>query len=56
VFGTKRSVITRDISPPALIIEVVSPGSTNRARDYRHKRTDYTARGVAEYWIVDVEE
>jgi Uma2 family endonuclease len=54
--GAKRSMITRDMPPPALIIEVVSPGSTNRTRDYRHKRTEYAARGVAEYWIVDVEE
>jgi Uma2 family endonuclease len=56
ISGAKRSMITRDMPPPALIIEVVSPGSTNRTRDYRHKRTEYAARGVAAYWIVDVEE
>jgi Uma2 family endonuclease len=56
IAGAKRSVITRDMPPPALIIEVVSPGATNRTRDYRHKRTEYAARGVAEYWIVDPEE
>jgi Uma2 family endonuclease len=41
--------------PPALVIEVVSPGAANRARDYRYKRTEYAARGIAEYWIVDPE-
>jgi Uma2 family endonuclease len=56
ISGATRSIITRDMPPPALIIEVVSPGSTNRARDYRHKRTEYAAREVAEYWIVDAEE
>ncbi len=54
--GTKRATITRDMPPPALVIEVVSPGSSNRTRDYRHKHTEYAARGIAEYWIVDPEE
>jgi Uma2 family endonuclease len=54
--GKKRSLITRDMPPPALIIEVVSPGATNRSRDYRHKRTEYAAREISEYWIVDPEE
>ena len=52
----KRATITRDMPPPALVIEVVSPGATNRARDYRYKRTEYAARGIAEYWIVDPQE
>jgi Uma2 family endonuclease len=30
---------------------VVSPNQANR--DYRYKRTEYAARGIAEYWIVD---
>jgi len=50
-----RATITRDMPPPALVIEVVSPGAANRARDYRYKRTEYAARGIAEYWIVDPE-
>jgi Uma2 family endonuclease len=41
--------------PPALVIEVVSPGQANRERDYRYKHTEYAARGIAEYWIVDPE-
>ncbi|MBD2092726.1 Uma2 family endonuclease [Microcoleus sp. FACHB-1515] len=53
--GTTRATITREMPPPALVIEVVSPGATNRARDYRHKRTEYAARGIQEYWIVDPE-
>ncbi|MEH2015870.1 Uma2 family endonuclease [Nostoc sp.] len=39
--------------PPALVIEIVSPGTANRARDYRYKRTEYAAREILEYWIVD---
>jgi Uma2 family endonuclease len=51
--GTRRATITRDMPPPALIVEIVSPGQANRDRDYRYKHTEYAARGVAEYWIVD---
>jgi Uma2 family endonuclease len=50
-----RATLTRDMPPPALVVEVVSPGEANRSRDYRHKRTEYAARGIAEYWIVDPE-
>lgn len=50
-----RGTITRDMPPPLVVIEVVSPGVANRSRDYRHKRTEYAARGIAEYWIVDPE-
>jgi len=32
---------------------VVSPGKVNQDRDYRYKRSEYAARGIAEYWIVD---
>ena len=39
--------------PPALVIEIVSPGQENRDRDYRYKRTEYAARGISEYWIID---
>jgi Uma2 family endonuclease len=52
---TNRSLITLDMPPPALVIEVVSPGSQNRSRDYRYKHTEYAARAIAEYWIVDPE-
>ncbi len=54
--ATKRATITRDMPPPAIVVEVVSPGSTNRDRDYRHKRTGYAARCIAEYWIVDPQD
>ena len=56
LLGASRAIVTRDMPPPALIIEVVSPGSANRTRDYRYKHTEYAARGIAEYWIVDLEE
>jgi len=54
--GATRATITRDMPPPALVVEVVSPGASNRTRDYRHKHTEYAARGIAEYWIVDPED
>lgn len=53
--GAKRATLTRDMPPPALVIEVVSPGQENRDRDYRYKHTEYAARGIAEYWIIDPE-
>jgi hypothetical protein len=36
-----------------LVVEVVSPGKVNEDRDYRYKRSEYAARGIAEYWIID---
>ena len=54
--GAIRATITRDMPPPALVVEVVSPGEANCTRDYRYKHTEYAARGIAEYWIVDPEE
>ncbi len=55
VASSPRATITRDMPPPALVVEVVSPGQDNRERDYRYKHTEYAARGIAEYWIVDPE-
>lgn len=49
--GASRSTIMPEMPPPLLVIEVVSPGQENR--DYRYKRSEYGARGIAEYWIVD---
>jgi Uma2 family endonuclease len=46
-----RSLILMDMPPPLLVVEVVSPNQENR--DYRYKRSEYAARGIAEYWIVD---
>lgn len=56
IANQSRNIITRDMQPPILVVEVVSPGSENRNRDYRYKRTEYAARGIAEYWIIDPEE
>jgi Uma2 family endonuclease len=53
--GTSRSIITPDLPPPTLVVEVVSPGKENQNRDYRYKRSEYAARGIGEYWIVDPE-
>ena len=54
--GGRRATITSDMPSPALAVEVVSPGKTNRDRDlYRYKRSEYAARGILEYWIVDPE-
>ena len=67
---TTRSIITPDMPPPALVVEVVSPGKENQDRDYRYKRcsavlgvspmsdcikkrSEYAARGIKEYWLVD---
>jgi Uma2 family endonuclease len=55
VLGDGRSTITLDMSPPDLIVEVVSPGSTNENRDYNLKRSEYAARRVPEYWAIDPE-
>jgi Uma2 family endonuclease len=49
----RRLTLTLDMPPPRLIAEVVSPGKTNRDRDYIHKRSQYAAIGVPEYWLLD---
>jgi len=49
----RRLTITLDMPPPQLVVEVVSPGKTNRDRDYINKRSQYAAIGVPEYWLVD---
>ncbi len=38
---------------PELVVEVLSPGSTNARRDREAKLKLYSRRGVLEYWIVD---
>ncbi|MEO0854519.1 MAG: Uma2 family endonuclease [Cyanobacteria bacterium J06648_11] len=54
--GASRATITSDMPPPQLVVEVVSPGLENRDRDYRYKRSEYAARGIAEYWIIDPQQ
>ena len=49
--GASRSIVLMDMPPPLLVVEVVSPNQEKR--DYRYKRSEYAARGIAEYWIVD---
>ena len=49
--GARRSTIMPEMPPPLLVVEVVSPGQEKQ--DYRYKRSEYAARGIAEYWIVD---
>jgi Uma2 family endonuclease len=49
----RRLTITLDMPPPRLIAEVVSLGKTNRDRDYLHKRAQYAAIGVPEYWLLN---
>ncbi|MBE9117917.1 Uma2 family endonuclease [Lusitaniella coriacea LEGE 07157] len=51
-----RLTITLDMLPPQLVVEVVSPGKVNRENGYIHKRAQYAARGIPEYWIVDRQE
>lgn len=51
-----QSLLSIEMPPPLLVIEVVSPGnpgSGNYDRDYVEKRSEYAARGIPEYWLVD---
>jgi Uma2 family endonuclease len=56
VLGDGRSIVKLDMPPPDLIVEVVSPGSANENRDYHLKRSEYAARRVPEYWVVNPDE
>ncbi len=53
--GASRSIVMPDMPPPTLVVELVSPGKENEDRDYRYKRSEYAARGIAEYWIIDTD-
>ena len=56
VLMDKNTRVTRDMPPPRLVVEVVSPGAEskpNYTRDYRDKRDQYAAIAIPEYWIVD---
>lgn len=50
---SNRATIFLEMPPPILVMEVVSPGAVNAKRDYRFKRSEYAARGIAEYWVID---
>ncbi|NMF58157.1 Uma2 family endonuclease [Pseudanabaena yagii GIHE-NHR1] len=49
--GAKRSLVMLDMPAPELVVELVSP--SQESRDYRYKRSEYAARGILEYWVVD---
>ena len=52
----KQSLITPEMPPPLLVVEVVSPGepgTDNYDRDYVEKPREYAERGIPEYWIID---
>lgn len=51
--NSTRSTIMQEMPLPDLVIEIVSPGTRNINRDYRHKRAQYQAQSIPEYWIVD---
>ena len=53
---SNRGTITLEMPPPELIVEVVSQGLPNEEEDYRYKRSEYSARGVTEYWVIDPDE
>ncbi|GGA05369.1 Uma2 family endonuclease [Okeania sp. KiyG1] len=52
---SKWNTIRLSMSPPLLVVEVVSPGEIQRERDYIAKRIQYQDCGIPEYWIVDPE-
>jgi Uma2 family endonuclease len=42
---------------PLLVVEVVSNSETapqSRVRDYQEERLEYAARGISEYWIIEL--
>ena len=40
------------MAAPEIVIEILSPGSSNQRRDRQIKLSLYSAREVGEYWIV----
>ena len=54
-YEQREMIVTNDrlTGPPALVIEIISPGSKNVRRDRIAKLNLYDKYGVPEYWIVD---
>jgi Uma2 family endonuclease len=48
-----RNTIRLSMAAPDLVVEVVSPGDLQRDRDYIAKRSQYQARNIPIYWIID---
>ena len=48
-----RNTIRLSMEPPLLVIEAVSPGESNRERDYIAKRKQYQDICIPEYWLID---
>jgi Uma2 family endonuclease len=40
---------------PEIVVKILSPGKSNERRDRHVKRSQYDARGVTEYWLIDPE-
>jgi Uma2 family endonuclease len=56
LFVAKGRKLEKQFSHGAdLVIEILSEGEENRARDLVEKRKDYAAARIPEYWIVDPE-
>jgi len=56
ISNTLRAVAERGgklDAAPEIVIEILSPGSTNVARDRETKLKLYSRRGAEEYWIAD---
>jgi Uma2 family endonuclease len=54
--GRKEACLKLNEPNPLIVIEVVSPGepgTENYDRDYINKRSEYAARGIPEYWLID---
>jgi Uma2 family endonuclease len=54
--GLKQALLGFDMPTPTLVVEIVSNSTTDkksRDRDYLEKRSEYAARGIPEYWIID---
>jgi Uma2 family endonuclease len=48
-----RNTLRLSMAVPDLVVEVVSPGSLQRDRDYVANRSQYQNRQIPTYWIVD---
>ncbi|MCI0333089.1 MAG: Uma2 family endonuclease [Planctomycetes bacterium] len=56
IFVARERIVKPDdkrLDGADLVMEVVSPDDGSHKRDYEKKRSDYAARKIPEYWIVD---
>jgi Uma2 family endonuclease len=53
IWAGLRRIPDEEKDIPTIVVEFVSSRKRDALRDYEHKRDEYLAAGVKEYWVID---